>query len=610
MIPRADAQNIYSGNPADMDVLESTFSNPALNAYTRDRLALALTSHQTGVAGRLFSIRSGIIGYHFPWQLRGIALGIQYMQAGLYSQNNLRISYGRRAVGPVALGANLDIFNRAFDRDQFYMFDPNDPVFRYGYSKWGTSFGFGVAVIPYHSLVFGLSVEHINRPDLAMGMGYVPQPVLLSTGFKLYLDNFSLFSSVNALEFFGYNHESLTIGRGVLWDQSLFGMEIPFYGHGLLRFSTGARAIAGEFEAYVYKNLYFNYRYEYPLTEINLASGGTHRFGLLFDFWRQPPLPLLNPLPEIPKYHAEVTPKSVRHRGQFFIYSNSDSVMISTRRVRRTVDKNVPHYSLGLLFPEDLGDACGLSVKTPKHLLALMEVRDPTILPKELYSTGYRGALEGISLNMVRSNVPTEVVAYPGAERRGNELANQITGNFTAVSATIPIYAPDSAQTIPERIRGLMGNDEVQRLIQPETAEVMIVPIHLSNYHGKWWMEVRTSRDSTIFSQSGEGAPPDTVRWNWKDRSGDYAPPGVYYFIFKSLGEDGTSQFSARQYFKVYHQHRTLDLAISRESRIGEIDADKYIIILHGKPGNESALQRKQPQGINNNKIQSEDLND
>jgi len=612
MAPLAKAQNIYTGNPADMDLLESTFSNPALNAYLRDRVALALTSHQTGVAGRLFSIRSGLIAYHLPWVLRGTTVGIQYMKAGLYSQDDLRISYGRQVYGALALGANLDVFNRTFDNNEFYQFDPNDPVFRNGYGKSGISIGLGMALNPYHTFVFGLSIEHLNRPDLSIGRGYVPQPVLISTGFKMYFDKFSLFSSASSLAYPSYSDMTISSLPGMLGDNSLFGVEIPVSGYGTLRFSTGARALDFEAEAFVYQGLYFNYRFEYPLTEINVASSGTHRFGFLFDFWRQPPLPTLLPLPSPPGYRSEVIPKTASPRGQFFIYSNADSVTVLTRQVRRSIDESVPHQELSLLFPGDLGGTGGLDVKTPEHLLPEAEVRDPAIAPRGLYSTSYRGALEGIAMDMMRSNVSTEVVTYPGAELRGNALVNQITGSGLSIPKHIPIYTPDSLQLRSAQLESLLGGSDFQRFVRPEIGRWIIVPIFKNHAQGMWRFEVRTSADSTVFSYSGTGEAPDTIRWDWKTWNGDPIPPGTYYVVFQSDDPNGKPEYSTRHYFNVYHVHQTLDIAITRESRIGKINADKYVLILRGKPGKYDAQNPTDPPdvGTHDSEIRKEDLHE
>ncbi|RJP82327.1 MAG: type IX secretion system membrane protein PorP/SprF [Candidatus Zixiibacteriota bacterium] len=594
--PAARAQNLYSGNPADGELLEAGFSNPALNAYLLDRLVLAGTSHQTGVAGKLFSIRSGVIGYHLPWKLRGLAVGAQYFNAGLYSQNNLRLSYGRKIHSLVALGADVNVFNRAYDQDEFYLFDPADPVFRNGSGKWGLSLGLGLAVTPLNLATFGLALEHLNRPDLALGESTVRQPMLLSAGVKLRLGAVNLFSSATALEFFR-GDQAGTGGEDMLSQRLQFGAEVPVQHYGYLRLAGGSRALQAEAQAYLFADLYFNYRYEYPLTEINLASGGTHRFGFVFDFDRRRPLPDLSPLPDLPPMRLEAAAQPVAPRGQIMILTNADTIRVVQRHVRRSLAPDVPAYTLGLLFPEDLGDEAGLSVQTGKLPLTSLEVRDPTVLPREQYTSQYRGALEGIGFQMLDSRVQAEVVTYPGAERRGNALANLMTGNRRTVSEEVPIFAPDRIPLGWDRLaRVLRSDDDFQAGVVPPRAEVKILPIYQRDYTGRWWLELRNGRDQVVYRQSGEGIPPDTYTWDWASLAAEQLTPGFYYLTFTFAGDRGDSELVSRKAFTVVHERISTQIDITRDPRIGEVDADKYILILRGKaPEGETPVTPEPP---------------
>ncbi|MBD3165333.1 type IX secretion system membrane protein PorP/SprF, partial [bacterium] len=174
---RVNAQNLYLGNPADGDRMEVTFSNPAMNAFIMDRLNMALTSHQIGVAEGAFAIRSGIIGYHFPWQMRGTSLGIQYLQAGLYSYQDLRVSYGRKVAGNLALGVNLSALGRSFNKDEFYLVDERDPLLQGSMSHWSMSAGLGLAWQPTHQFSLGMSVFNLNMPNQSFGNESLPLPM-------------------------------------------------------------------------------------------------------------------------------------------------------------------------------------------------------------------------------------------------------------------------------------------------------------------------------------------------------------------------------------------------------------------------------------------------
>ncbi len=585
------AQNLYEGNPADPYLLEAAFSNPALNAGIIDRAALAMTVHHVGVGGDMFALRSGIISYHMPWQVRGMAIGGQFFQAGLYSQTDFRLSYGRRVLPQLSLGANVDLFSRSFDKSRFFKFEEGDPVFANGYGKIAASFGVGAVVEPYQNLAIGLAFEHFNQPDLALGEDPFVQPLVFSLGIKWLMPSFNVSSSVNRLEVGDYSRLAARRATDDMAQETQLGAEIPI-GRSWLRFNSDPTLVQVEAEVPLYRSLYVNYRYGYPLSDINLASIGSQRFGFLYDFNRLPRLSSLPSLPILPSMPSEAPMLNAAPHGQFFVYASTDSLNVIQRTVRRTIEPDVPEHTLAMLLPGDLDGASSSASPDDLQELDVMKVRDPAVRPKGLYSTRYRGALEGIGLQsrMPGSNVQSEVISFPGGERRANALANMMTGDRIAVPAKVPIYA--AAQPAGRSNRMLKQDraaEEVQELVVPNHAAFHIVPIFRSFEGSRWSLEVRSSKDAKVFEYSGTNQPPDSLTWNWRDPSGELVPSGSYYYRASVTDRTGNTAYSERGSFDVTHRHQSLTIDVTTKPKTGEVAADKYILIVGAEgAGNQS----------------------
>jgi hypothetical protein len=576
MLPAA-AQNIYGGNPADEQMLEAGFSNPALNALVKDRLALAMTAHQTGVAGKFAAVRSGFITYNFPWIVRGLAVGGQFFHAGLYSQNDLRFSYGRRILANLALGGSFDIFSRSYDRSQFVMFDDRDPVFRDGTSKFGVSLGLGIHYKPSRNLYLGLTLEHLNQPNLALGSVPFRQPLLVSFGLKWHGRQVNGFSAVRPVR---TDDAKNAAARTLQTTQA--GVEIPFE-RAVVRAALDPATAQVEVEAPLIRSFFFNYRYGYPLSEINVASNGTHRFGFFVDLDRMPVLPPYPLMPSVPKMHAEVSALDAQPHGFVLVYASTDSVSKMRLFVHRSVESGIRPQNLTLLFPEDLGDLKASLQATKLKEINLLDVRDPTLRLQGLYSTRYRGSMEGIGLQLKDVNPPpkTEMLIFSGAERRAFALSNLITGDRLAVKTKIPLYAADRTPVSIDRISEMADMaEETQELLYPDRVVFHIVPVFRSFTGCRWWLEVRDSKETCVYAHTGSGLPPDSMDWDWREANGNIIAPGVYTYLLRTQDSQGLTDFSHRGGLKVTYQHRSVTIDITRTPHDADFKADKYIFVI------------------------------
>jgi hypothetical protein len=576
------AQNIYAGNPADPGQLEATFSNPALNIYIRDRLALAMTSHQTGVAEDFFTIRSGILAYHFPWRFRGFAAGAQYLKMGMYSQTDFRVSYGRAVLRQVAVGANLDVFSRSFDASKFVMFNANDPVFKDGTSTIGVAFGLGAAYEPDPALTIGLSVENLNQPDIAIGSEPFKLPISFSLGLKWHLPTINAVSAIKAVPVETMSSKAVRHAAKEAHEFTQFGAQLPL-GRAEIRIAADPSVVQIETEARLYGNVYLNYRYGYPLTDINAASAGTHRFGFLFDFNRMPPLQSMPSMPKTPGLLTGIQPLPVSPHGMYFVYSDADTLTVMDVHSRRNIESNIPSRTLEMLFAQDLNPSNSSRSAAKKSKPEVLPVTDVRSRQHGIYSTGYRSILEGIGqeLRSPQTRIRPEVISFPGAERRANALVNMLTGDRLAVPMEIPIFMTEKPLISQDSAAAAAAlREETRRVVDPEFTTFHILPLYKSADLAEWRFAIQDMTDAVIVDYSGTGKPPDTLAWNWRNPSGDLVPPGLYFYTLKTSDDKGKVDISARGRFDVFYTRRSVTIDVSRKSRVDNVDADNYIFIL------------------------------
>lgn len=577
-------QNLYSGNPADPALLEAMFSNPALNAQITDRVVVALTAHQVGVAGGgLFGIRSGIITYHLPWQFRGAAAGVQYLSAGIFSRNDIRLTYGSRLWRMFRGGVSVDLLTQSFDQSKFFNVDPADPLLQGGTDVTALALGGGLTADVHPLLTIGLALQNLNRPDVALGDDPFRLPLTLSLGLRLRLQGASASSALTALP---VNSGASTrdaaddVGRF-----SRFGVEVPL-GSFRVRASTDANETHFEGEAPLYGHLFFNYRYAYPQSEINAFSSGTNRFGFIYDFNRLPPIAPPPVLPVLPEIHADIAPLAAEPMGYFAVLPSADSVSITELHVRRNVDPDIAPSALGLLFPEDLGTQTTNQPPARLQELSLRGQGDPRARLRGMYSARYRTALESIAMQMKDSAdaPPTEVISYPGAELRADAVVNSLTGDRIAIQRPVPIMTTEQQPLGGEAVADLLGRgDDVQQVIEPAAIVFRIVPVS-ARPAKSWRLEIRDSHEALVREFAGTGNPPDTLVWNCRDGGPSLLTAGQYTFALKSVDQIGRPARSATGTLEVIHRHQSLSIDVTRKQHVGAADADKYILILGADP--------------------------
>lgn len=266
---------------------EIMFHNPAGIPYPQ-RIQASVGSQilWAGLSGD--NLRCNFLSYLQPVG-DNTAVGLRggYFTSNLFQEGNLSVLLGRKFFdGRFSIGVNANLLFYSYNVDQFQLVDMDDPVVAEGHSKNAFSAGLGLLLQPSEWLSLGGSVDHINMPDITItnsgikkrrvfkfGMCLISLPlnpqvelrmidndVLFQTGVRQgFLDNkFSLFAGY---DFLG------SIQKDLFFEASL---------------------ILGQFG--------LSYHFQYPLTELNQITSGSHSVRFIFS---QRGFPIVSSLPNI-----------------------------------------------------------------------------------------------------------------------------------------------------------------------------------------------------------------------------------------------------------------------------------------------------------------------
>jgi Type IX secretion system membrane protein PorP/SprF len=558
------AYNRYGQNPAELNLMESVFVNPALNPWLRDKFSITGTFYHPALTGDLTAVHGGMLGYHFPWKARGLGAGVQYLKSGLYRETQFRMSYGYPLLRQLSIGANFDTFMLDYDQLEFYRFDYRDPVIQNSDFVFNWSAGLGIFARPFPNLQIAATWEDINRPKISAGGKDFKELWHYSVGavyrinewWALRMTAFNLAN--NALSSEGQTSEWTEIA-----DHVEFGVSRTLSPGAVLRLNGGQRSVWSELEFHMLDNWYFNYRYDYPLTEINLLSDGTHRFGLVYDVYRRPPLPVPQDLPAIPLNDPRGQEWPIQDpRGQIYLYTPDDELNIRHIHTAASVDDQLGEIERMNLRPRDFGDERQISVRTTADIpLADRVLNRP---PDGMYTPEYLGALESMGHFLKSDFVNAELITPQRTVLRAKGLERVVTGGGYQIQRDIPIRNEFTNELGISTIDSLMGTGPV--FIEDRfVGEVpfYIVKAFSNDFSAPWRFTIRDlGLNEIILDVGSPTSMPDEIVWAGRDGSGNLLPPGIYEYLFTYDRADNVTMLGGHGRMRVVHHevHRNIDI--------------------------------------------------
>jgi len=259
--PDLNTSNFYDYNIA--------FHNPAGIAYPhRIQGAVGIHYLYPGLSGD--NLRNNIASYIHPIS-NDMAIGLRgsYFTSQIFQQGCFSFLFNRKILNDLlSLGLNANLLTYSYNRDQFQLVDPGDPVIALGTSKVVPSMGMGILSKPLPWLLLGFSTDHLNRPDISIDDSGIKKNPVLKMGM-----------SVNAYPFMPQidlkkEGSELSFQAGIR--QFFMDKNLDLYaGYDLNDAFLEVNFMPGQFG--------FSYNYQHPLSEHTKALGGSHRFTFIFS---------------------------------------------------------------------------------------------------------------------------------------------------------------------------------------------------------------------------------------------------------------------------------------------------------------------------------------
>ncbi|MCP4634740.1 MAG: type IX secretion system membrane protein PorP/SprF [candidate division Zixibacteria bacterium] len=580
----AGAQNLFQGNPADIYGVTTGFINPSLSRYLDNRLIVGMDAKYMGVVDNALGLRNYFISYVPSWKLRGIRIDLQSFTAGVYRQTTMGFSFAKKAFRKnLTLGGEIALFNRGFDRSDFDLIDNNDPVFASGTGKTNIDMTLGMLYLPFPELAVGASLEHLNMSNIAIS-GHYPQPLMISLGLKLkrgsfhpsiYLTNLELDSYWDLKD--AWNRKQFLVNfAGEYGVTDGFSIDS--------RINKAGWEFGARFE--IIKMMEVDYRFEYPLNDLNTFAWGSHKLSMIFDFDIIPRYSSMR-LPAIP--HLPVySPLPVEYpRGSdLFAHSSVDSILIVESEIRRRFDTELSTSDFHSLHPVELGALDkSLLLYEQYYIPDTVIVRDPLAQLEGTYTAGYHGALQSITHGFDRnSRLKTTLVSEPKNLSRANSMYNLLSGHGQVfpqnVSVVVPYYTGDTDVATDSQVAAL-PKIEKRIDILPDSMLFEIMPVMHSVSVVSWNLIIHTSDGVIVKSWHGENIIPGTIPWDFTDEGGYLISEGRYYYYLEWKESNGILLKSLRQPLVVTRLKKRLVVDVTRkpsQERLNE--ADKIDLIL------------------------------
>ena len=266
---------------------EMIFHNPAGIPYPQ-RIQASFGSQilWAGLSGD--NLRCNFLSYLQPIG-DNTAVGLRggYFTSNLFQEGNLSILLGRKFFdGRFSIGVNANLLYYSYNVDRFQLVDLDDPVVVAGHSKNAFSAGIGFLFQPSEWLSLGGSVDHMNMPDITITNSGIKKHRVFKFG--ICLISLPLTPQV----------EVRMIDRDVLFQT---GVRQGFLDNKFHLFA------GYDFLGSIQKDLFFeaglilgqfglNYHYQYPLTELNQITSGSHSVQFIFS---RRGFPIVSSLPNI-----------------------------------------------------------------------------------------------------------------------------------------------------------------------------------------------------------------------------------------------------------------------------------------------------------------------
>ncbi len=600
---RGFAQDLVDGNSADLDDFRTSFRNPASLAFLPNQFVFGSKAFDVGVNPGAFDLSNGYIGYYSPYWQKRLGLSGQFLRTGIFNATSFGVSYSEQLHPSIAVGGRLDVLSQGFDRDRFQGVDPGDPLLSSDLSRNYYSIALGVLVVPIPELSVGAVAENLNQPNVALSEErHFHLPVDYDIGVQYRADR--LHPSFNLrFEDGAYRYR---LRMGVVLTEDL-----------MARLEYQRERIGFEGHVRLYRGLNLNYRYQYPLNELNAFSSGSHNLSFVYDFTRVLEIPDLLDVeytPEPVELSRSLEP--IPTEGDFLVISSTPSLEIWEKNITRRVDDDIPldfvkrnyHKIFAVDEQQSIPGSDEVVAFAPDTLTGLVGS----------YSKEYRSSLDSLSTFLLEGDVEGTTIISPENEllRAGNikdvivrktEISPEriVIVRAPAVQRRVgekmvrdePASRPDTVTTtvelstigdsgvqtnIGEEVDlSLLNRTETRIDLSQESVEFQVIALNKEGYDAPWALVIHDSEGRRVREFVGSSGVPKQITWDWLDEEGTLVKPGWYSYRFRWMEPDGRSEDSLIGRLFVKKNKKDITIELTRKWVKKTPDAQRLEVLMN-----------------------------
>lgn len=270
----AQAQSLFTLNSSYYHSSDIGFHNPAPLVFIGRPQAM-VGIHLLHVGFSDDNLRNNFLSYSQPIGA-STAFGVrgQYFTSNIFQRGNFSLLLSQKVYKDIlSIGVNANFLTYSFDTGKFIMFDFNDPAIEAGTNQYAFSFGLGLFSQPMPGLLIGLSIDHLNEPDISIDKSGVLKQKVINMGIA--------YGNLPVIPQFDINFEDHDIFtqfgvRKSFWEQKLD----VYAGYGQFQSEGGSLFAQMEFKI---GDLGIWYNFQHALTaDLSGYSSGSHQFGISY----------------------------------------------------------------------------------------------------------------------------------------------------------------------------------------------------------------------------------------------------------------------------------------------------------------------------------------
>lgn len=530
-------QDLIRTNPADITDPQAIFINPALLPYQNLSLNLGMKIYHVGfLSNNSVGLRHSYSSNSFPnILLNGVGIGVtlQNFDSPYHSDTGIGISLGYSIAPSFSFGFSVHGSNFHLDKDKMDIVDLEDPLLFNRLGKWYVSYGAGLLIRPSEKFSAGLGFNNINRPSKSFEKDNKEEknrvPFEMDFGAKYYFNNIfgiSVFSHLQKDEF----------APGI-------AAEANIDNEGLIRTGYVDRGIMFEGQIKISNGFGITYRLDYPLSEVNKVSYGSHQLGVTWNM----------------KFNRDYTFSIRVSEDTVRVLKEYNKIRINKKEDREKLFENLDY--IDLQFPENKKTTEQIETESPKSGMALDDIGD--FLPHNNQLDAWRDNFMEIRDYVKSKNKDFTInIYFPDAttaeratviknylidslkfKENNIKLLRESNGNGKSNASDLQEAKKDSIRILLDTSLDQYSNSEYIEISSPPIEKMIPGKIffHITNTKlsrvSRWRILITNSLGDPIHEIAGIQNIENLVEWDCFKDDGTLMDVGNYYYQFQySLG--------------------------------------------------------------------------